>query len=125
MAWYFKMVNNELKSRLREKTKDINNLETSKREGIYLFLSFDLANATEYKIRNYKWHDTFNKFYNHITKEIIDENSLIKNAKIWKFIGDEVLFYLKITDKVELFKTLPYVYKIVKNIEILCFFILF
>ena len=113
MAWYFKMVNNELKSRLREKTKDINNLETSKREGIYLFLSFDLANATEYKIRNYKWHDTFNKFYNHITKEIIDENSPIKNAKIWKFIGDEVLFYLKITDKVELFKTLPYVYKIV------------
>ncbi|PRM87139.1 hypothetical protein CJ669_09090 [Aliarcobacter cryaerophilus] len=117
MAWYFKMVNNELKSRLREKTKDINNLETSNREGIYLFLSFDLANATEYKIRNYKWHDTFNKFYNHITKEIIDENSPIKNAKIWKFIGDEVLFYLKITDKVELFKTLPYVYKIVKNIE--------
>ncbi len=88
------------------------------RDGIYLLLSFDLANATEYKIRNQEWYITFNDFYYRISKELIKkENSPLQNLKIWKFIGDEVLFYLKVTKEEELFKSLPYIYKVIKDVE--------
>jgi isopentenyldiphosphate isomerase len=100
--------------------KELSRVYTDKEEdrgGIYLFLSFDLANATEYKIRNYSWHKTFQDFYEDITKQIINEDSPLKNSKVWKFIGDEVLFYLKVTEKTELFKCLPYLNQVVKNVE--------
>lgn len=101
---------------LREESRPV--LSAScKRDGIYLFLSFDLANATEYKIRNSNWHKTFQDFYADITKRVADDSSPIKNSKIWKFIGDEVLFYLKVTNKEELFKSLPYIWKITKDVE--------
>jgi len=102
------------------KDKELSRVYTDKeddRGGIYLFLSFDLANATEYKIRNYSWHKTFQDFYEDITKQIINEDSPLKNSKVWKFIGDEVLFYLKVTEKVELFECLPYLNQVVKTVE--------
>jgi 8-oxo-dGTP pyrophosphatase MutT (NUDIX family) len=107
-----------LQDRLRSKVdKKLYIDEKENRDGIYLFLSFDLANATEYKIRNSQWHKTFKDFYAHINKEIKAEASPIQDAKIWKFIGDEVLFYLKVTQQKELFQSLPYVYKVIKNVE--------
>jgi len=110
------MVKN-LSKKLRTHNQEELYSDKENREGIYLFLSFDLANATEYKIRNHEWHHTFKSFYDDVTKEITDEKSPIKNARIWKFIGDEVLFYLKVTEKNELFESLPYVYKTVRKVE--------
>ena len=116
MAWYFSMVNELVKKLRAHNQKDLYG-DKENREGIYLFLSFDLANATEYKIRNHEWHHTFKSFYDDITKEITKEDSPIKNARIWKFIGDEVLFYLKVTKEKELFESLPYVYKVIRKVE--------
>lgn len=98
---------------------EINN-ETlnTKRDGVYLFLSFDLSNATEYKIRNYNnWHETFMSFYREMEKRINDSDSPIRNAKVWKYIGDEILFYLKVTSKHEIFSFLPFVSKIITVVE--------
>ena len=84
---------------------------------IYLFISFDLVNATEFKIRNLEWQNTFTNFYNLISKKIKENNSPLKNATIWKYIGDEILFYLKITKQEQLFKFLPFIEKIIKATE--------
>ena len=87
------------------------------RDGIYLFISFDLVNATEYKIRNHSWHKTFQNFYQEITERTCSKDGPLGNSKVWKFIGDEVLFYLKVTNKNELFQSLPYLSKVVTQIE--------
>jgi len=85
---------------------------------IYLFISFDLVNATEFKIRNPDWQQTFTNFYSQISKQISNNNnSPIKDAKVWKYIGDEILFYLKISDEKQLLYLLPFLEKIVKETE--------
>lgn len=89
-----------------------------KKNGIYLFLSFDLVNATEYKTRNYNnWFSTFINFYKEMTKRLNDSNSPIRNAKIWKYLGDEVLFYLKITNKKEIFLCLPFLLETITAVQ--------
>jgi 8-oxo-dGTP pyrophosphatase MutT (NUDIX family) len=109
---------NDLSNKLRD-TIDDSFYQSNKndRSGIYFFISFDLVNATEYKIRNHEWHSTFKDFYIDISKKITHEDSPINKAKNWKFIGDEVLFYLKVNNINEIFESLPFINKTVKSIE--------
>jgi hypothetical protein len=74
-------------------------------EGPYLFISYDIANSTAYKALNKEWPDLFDKFftncYNETIKRIIGnvpQNLPNTPLKEWKRLGDEIIFYLKISD---------------------------
>lgn len=73
-------------------------------DGIYIFLSFDLANSTAYKSLNPFWTQTFRMFREYSTKvmkehfhstEEKDEVSDMfcnLNWHIWKNLGDEIIY---------------------------------
>lgn len=86
---------------LRTKIDGNSSLNTSLKssenlDGVYLFFSFDLVNSTQFKSEySNEWKSIFRKFY-----ELV-QDSLAKKfptIKLWKYIGDEVLLYLKIED---------------------------
>lgn len=71
---------------------------------VYLFFSVDFVNSTRYKTMNKEWSLVLRGFYDIIKSEIIKE---INNIVVWKYAGDEVLFYLEI-DSVNQLVTTPY-----------------
>ncbi|GIM31528.1 NUDIX domain-containing protein [Paraclostridium bifermentans] len=86
----------------------------SEHDGIYLFFSFDLVNSTKFKYRyKRKWPIVFDQFYSHITQEMIEK---VKGSVVWKYIGDEVLFYKKVTCEEDLFIHLSEVLNITRNV---------
>ena len=86
----------------------------SEHDGIYLFFSFDLVNSTKFKSRyKRKWPIVFDQFYSRITKEMIEN---VKGSVVWKYIGDEVLFYKKVTCEEDLFIHLSEVLNITRNV---------
>lgn len=72
-----------------------------KQEGYYVFFSYDLVNSTTYKLKNKKdWPRLFDAFYSQIVT--LMDNEFSGNAHVWKYVGDEVLFFMKIFDKKQL-----------------------
>lgn len=100
--------------RLMENYSKINHDEKFNEEyeydGIYMFFSFDLVNSTQFKTKyKNKWPIVFDEFYTNITKAMIEQ---VNGSVVWKYIGDEVLFYKKIDCKKDLFIHLPTLLKI-------------
>jgi hypothetical protein len=62
---------------------------------VYLFVSYDLANATSFKDRHKQWPVVINKFYELAVREI---SNISANFKLWKFAGDEVIMYRTVAD---------------------------
>ncbi|MED3852102.1 NUDIX domain-containing protein [Priestia megaterium] len=69
--------------------------------GIYLFYSFDLVNSTVFKTQ-YKndWPSVIQKFYELVRRKI---QTTHERTRVWKYIGDEVLFYKKVSSMAELY----------------------
>ncbi|WP_100404253.1 NUDIX hydrolase [Bacillus solitudinis] len=82
--------------------------------GVYLFLSFDLVNSTSFKSRHSsEWQKVFTLFYQMIEAKF---NKYYKGITLWKYIGDEVLLYLKVTDIEQLYDCAPITSKIVDEV---------
>lgn len=63
-------------------------------DGVYLFFSFDLVNSTEFKSKySEEWKKVFTRFYELVTNRM---DKYHRRAFVWKYIGDEILFYLKV-----------------------------
>jgi hypothetical protein len=91
---------------LEEKLDQIKKLEPNKTNigddsGLYVFWSFDLVNSTSFKDKySDKWPEVFQHFYILTQKEVRNK---FPKSKIWKYVGDEILFYCKINNKRDLF----------------------
>jgi hypothetical protein len=60
---------------------------------VYLFFSVDLINSTLFKTVNpHTWATVFKDFYDMIGAQV---KKAYINAEVWKYVGDEVLFYIK------------------------------
>lgn len=111
-----KLDNNERKlllhlerSKFPNRIKEIEEAD-SEYDGVYMFFSFDLVNSTRFKVLYpTKWADVFTFFYKKISYIM---ESYIKNTMVWKYIGDEVLFYQKLLCESSLYKNLPKVFKV-------------
>ena len=80
-----------------------------KERSLYIFISFDLVNSTEFKYNNPKgWPKVFHDFYI-ISTEYLSSCFVHSEVKVWKRLGDEILFYVSIKDKTELYKLLEHV----------------
>jgi len=82
--------------------------------GIYLFYSFDLVNSTIFKTSHAEeWPSVFKYFYDLIEKELESAHS---GVRVWKYIGDEVLFYKRITRLEELHSAPSKVWNVIKTV---------
>ena len=69
--------------------------------GTYIFFSFDLVNSTFYKNKFVgRWAKTYSEFFG-FCKQKIGYNCLSK-ARLWKTVGDEILFFMPISNVDEL-----------------------
>lgn len=70
--------------------------DSSVYSGVYLFFSFDLVNSTAFK-SSYtdKWPIVFTSFYELIRTEL---QTKFEHISLWKYIGDEILLYLKVNN---------------------------
>lgn len=93
---------------------DIN--KYTEKEELILFISFDLVNSSSYKTRNYsKWFPVIIKITEYLKKSIKED---IKNAQLWRTIGDEAVFIVKIKNIEQLQDNIQSVFKILnKSIE--------
>lgn len=72
--------------------------------GTLCFLSFDLVNSTEFKVRKPNvWQNTVKKFYQFVSTAAQRD---IKNCFLWKKAGDEVLLFFQPDDVKELSNSL-------------------
>ncbi len=61
----------------------------------YIFFSFDLVNSTLYKsINQAKWPLVITKFYEFVEDSL---KKRLSRVRLWKYVGDELLFYLRIS----------------------------
>jgi hypothetical protein len=82
--------------------------------GIYLFISFDMVNSTALKIKKMEeWPSVVTYFYETIAKEMKDN---IDSSRIWKYLGDEIVFYYIISNASYLYDIPECVYKIQEKV---------
>lgn len=102
------MVNEEINNILQSIVNDISNLsqksneqkEQPMKKDVVLFFSFDVVNSTAYKSVNYYgWAQVLNLLFKTLREEIRNE---IKGAEMWRVLGDEAIFIVKIRDEDEL-----------------------
>lgn len=87
--------------------------EEKRRPQIYIFFSFDLVSSTEYKNTHKKeWPKVFAQFYESIKREM---KTRFPAIKVWKYIGDEVLFYKTLNSKAQLFETIPEAFEVLTS----------
>jgi hypothetical protein len=72
-------------------------LEAGSRVDVYLFFSFDLVGSSRLKARTFDrfhWVELFGYFHSECRRQIASRG--VQNAVVWKYLGDEVLFYQRI-----------------------------
>jgi len=72
-------------------------LEPGSRVDVYLFFSFDLVGSSRLKTQifdRFHWVELIQYFYAECRRLIASRG--VENAVVWKYLGDEVLFYERI-----------------------------
>lgn len=97
--------------RLTPEEKDLFRWERSPR--LYVFFSFDLVNSTAYKVvKKEKWPVVFAHFYQVLKKEM---KQGFPDVKVWKYIGDEILFFKELDTRASLFEIIPTASEVLAN----------
>jgi hypothetical protein len=82
----------------------------------YFFGSFDLVNATQFKSQHpERWQKTIWEFYQNVKAAL--KKDLHSEAVIWKFAGDEVLFWISPTEKRELCNCVLETYNVLQQLD--------
>lgn len=100
---------------LKEVRQDISDSERKKadtkstdKKGICLFFSFDIVNSTMYKSKESNWVIVIEALLNKIMDSVvIDYGGDLKttiDAKLWRTIGDEIVFVTEIASKKDLYE---------------------
>lgn len=94
-------------------------LENSKqnidKDNIVMFVSFDIVNSSLYKSSNYSgWFKIIYSLLNHVYNTIVKD---IKDIKLWRTIGDELVFVVNIYEIEELKTYTQIVYQTLNDIN--------
>ncbi len=91
----------DYKSRIEEAVRPEDLTKTSENlTGTYAFFSFDLVNSTYFKNKESSWIEVFTSFYNACKNKVEDG---FERARLWKMVGDEIIFYMPILDESEIY----------------------
>ncbi len=90
--------------------KSTTNVEDKIGEGVLLFFSFDIVNSAQYKtISNLGWSTVIHGILYKVRKTVTGK---IKNAEVWRVLGDEVIFIVQIGDEESIFECIEKIYDI-------------
>lgn len=109
-----------------EKSPDISNYELSGYgSDVVVFISLDLTNSTKFKNKQpILWKKVISTFYDVVfeTYGVNQYQALLKNLRneinveFWKFVGDEVLLYANVYNRIELYDVVKSTDEAVKKI---------
>lgn len=79
-------------------------------EEVILFFSFDIVNSTMYKTVNYfGWATVLTKLFEKIQWEVAES---ISCAELWRVLGDEAVFIVRIKQEEEIYKYIDQIFSI-------------
>lgn len=111
MVGLFTVVENDILKKYKNITANIENQQEyteDNSENVLLFFSFDIVNSSLYKTVNYYgWAIVIDHILSLIRNYI---KSKIKSAEVWRLLGDEIIFIVKICDKAALFEYVEIIY---------------
>ena len=88
-----------------EEIKKINTMESERENNfrqVELFFSFDIVNSSSYKDMNYySWPQVLTALLRRVQKSVAKK---IPEARLWRVIGDEVVFYVTIKGEEEIYQ---------------------
>ena len=83
------------------------------RRSVEVFFSFDIVNSSAYKVLNYSgWSNVILKLLKSIQKKVV---SKISSAKLWRVLGDEVIFLVPIREKQDIFDYINIIFEILNT----------
>lgn len=89
------------------------NLKSKNNSEVVLFFSYDIVNSTEYKsINYYGWAKVINNLFKCIRKRVDEE---ISSAEMWRVLGDEVIFIVRVYQEETLHEYVNKIFKIMVN----------
>ena len=118
MVRIFKMVEQSTEGLLQsiaDKITKLTEVDTSPQKqliqrDVVLFFSFDVVNSTAYKTVNYYgWARVLNILFKNLRESVQNQ---IKGAEMWRVLGDEAIFIVKIRNQDELREYINKIYKI-------------
>ena len=94
---------------------DLNNKEEENcSDSVELFFSFDIVNSSLYKTINlYGWQNVLTAILEDVKRTITKE---LPGSQLWRVLGDEIIFFLTIRDKEE-------IYEVIEKINIVLLYI--
>lgn len=102
------------RTRQKLEEKKFNISRPTPRDGAYLFFSFDLVNSTRYKaLFPQHWPIVATHFYDMVANEMA---AYFTSARLWKHVGDEILFYKLITSAEDVRECLPLARKVLMTV---------
>lgn len=85
-------------------------IEREERDEVILFFSFDVVNSSMYKeINYYGWSKVLDQLFKEVQKRVING---IDNVELWRVLGDEIIFLVRINDEELLFEEVKIIYQI-------------
>lgn len=110
---YKALVHNENKANSEEEQEYISQCSEDDCENVLLFFSFDIVNSSLFKNSNYYgWSMVIDHILSSIRNYV---KSKIKSAELWRILGDEVIFIVKISDIDVLFEYIEIIYDILTS----------
>ncbi|PEP56249.1 NUDIX hydrolase [Bacillus pseudomycoides] len=89
--------------------------DESNESGAFLFISFDLVNSTAFKtLYPNNWPVIFHRFYELVESHVLKN---FFNSKVWRYAGDEILFYKQIKNPSELYDAPQLALKIINLVN--------
>nr|WP_320194266.1 hypothetical protein [uncultured Desulfobacter sp.] len=97
---------------------DLIKSETPNLTGTYLFFSLDIVNSTFFKNKINTWAEVFSTFFKFCKHEV--QNELFPHAEVWKMVGDEILFYMPVSNESDIYQAPHKVYDLMdRSIEVI------
>lgn len=81
---------------------------------VFIFISVDLVNSTSYKQYDKNWPNVFSDFFSIVQENFI---SKIPGLAVWKYVGDEVLFYKEIDNLNSILESPSEVFKLMESCQ--------
>lgn len=98
------------KEKIEPVTNSVEKVEQPTKRDVVLFFSFDVVNSTSYKTINYYgWAQVLNLLFKELREEVFNK---ISGSEMWRVLGDEAIFIIKIRDEDELRENVNKIFRI-------------
>lgn len=115
-----KNIENFPKDIVNNQSKRENNLKKEQNQNAWLglFFSFDIVNSTKYKTLTTQWPTIIKTLLKYIQDLVQDKDTPLKEAILWRVIGDEIIFYIKVSNLDRLKEAIDYIFEVTQKVSL-------